>query len=78
MGEPKPLVLKHISHQFYADVKGEDVLSAVEGLKKDVEDIYHKLGKVPVWSSSQDVVCDMAEDYFKKCIDKWFQLKEGK
>jgi len=49
---------------------------AVEGLKKDITDLYHKIGKVEVWEASNDVVCEMCEEYVISMINKWFGGKE--
>lgn len=31
-----------------------------------IDDLYHKVGKVNVWRASNDVVCDLCEEYIKK------------
>jgi len=53
-------------------VEWSDVLAAVKELKNEVDDLYHKLGKVKVWHQSNDGVADIAELYIKKKIDEVF------
>ena len=57
----------------------EDALSAVEMLKKSIEDLYHRIGKAEVWrAGGSDVVCDMCEDFMIKKIDKAFPICKRK
>ena len=46
--------------------------SAVQGLDDDIDFLYRKFEKYDIWSKSNDEVCDMCEEYFKKQIKKWF------
>lgn len=45
---------------------------AVEKLKQEIDDLYHKIGKTEVWRAGNDVVCDMCEEFVKEKIDEVF------
>lgn len=46
--------------------------SAVEYLKEQIDNLYHKFPKGDVWRASNDTVCDMCEEYMIKKIDETF------
>jgi len=51
----------------------EAIRSACEWFLEQVNDLYHKLGKVKVWNASNDEVYDMCEDYIKKVFKLAFK-----
>ena len=48
------------------------VVSALEGLRGDMNDFYHSIGKPKVWAQSNDELCDLCEEHAKMLVDKWF------
>lgn len=50
------------------------VRSAVEGLKADMFDFYHEIGRATIWCASNDEVTDLCEAHALKLVDKWFPV----
>lgn len=72
----KPLTKEDI-YGFESDDDGfylDDVRSAVEGLKADMFDFYHEIGKATIWRASNDEVADLCEAHALKLVDKWFPV----
>ena len=59
-------------------VKVEDVLLHLEGLKEDMDDFYHRIGKPLIWSASNDEVADLCEEHAKRLVDERIKkIKQG-
>ena len=44
-------------------------------LKNEITDLYHKIGKIEVWSAGNDEVCDMCEEYVLEKIKEIWNKK---
>ena len=51
-------------------IRRDEFIKRLEWLRKRTNDLYHTIGKVKVWRSGNDEVCDLCEEYFKKLIDQ--------
>lgn len=60
----------NLSREDMLDQLQDDIIGLVEQLKADITDLYHKIGKAEVWRASNDVVCDLCEEYIKKKIEE--------
>lgn len=72
----KPLTKEDV-YGFESDDDGfylDDVRSAFEGLKADMFDFYHEIGKATIWCASNDEVADLCEAHALKLVDKWFPV----
>ena len=68
----KPLGERYMTFMGKTYYHEEDVVSALEGLKEDMNDFYHSIGKPKVWAQSNNELCDLCEEHAKKIIDEWF------
>ena len=55
-------------------VRESKVFAAVEGLKADMFDFYHEIGRGTIWRASNDEVADLCEAHALKLVDKWFPV----
>lgn len=72
----KPLTKEDV-YGFESDHDGfylDDVRSAFQGLKADMFDFYHEIGKATIWCASNDEVADLCEAHALKLVDKWFPV----
>ena len=54
-----------------------EIKERVEGMKEDMNDFYHSIGKPKVWAQSNDELCDLCEEHAKKLVGKWFPFAKG-